>query len=257
MGIQGINLIAVSAMPMIKKDDDIAEIIVECLNETDVHLLDGDVVVIAQKIISKSEGRTVNLEEVVPSPEALHWAAVTQKDPQHIEVILREANEVVRARLGVIVVEQKIGFICANAGVDRSNVPQEKDDGHIVALLPADPDASARGLRQKFKELTGKTVAVIINDSHGRAFRHGTVGVAIGVAGLQPLDDRRGTHDLFGYELQATIIALADEIAAAGSLLMGQTDEAIPAVVVRGVKYAPHDGSVKELIRERENDMFR
>ncbi len=253
--MKSISLLAVPGIPFVRPGDDVGQIIVDCLRDADMGVYENDIVVIAQKIVSKAEGRIVHLADVVPTPEALHWAEVTNKDPRLVQVVLSDANEVVRARDGLIIVEQRQGFICANAGVDHSNIQQE--GGDTVALPPAAPDASCRAIRQRIKELTGVTVAVIINDSHGRAFRNGAVGVAVGVAGLPALADKRGTHDLFGYEMQTTIVGFADEVASGASMLMGQTDEAIPVVLVRGLSYTPCESSAREICRVREKDLFR
>ncbi len=211
---------------------------------------------VAQKVVSKAEGRVVRLEDVEPSEEALELAHASLKDPRLVELILRESREVVRVRPGLIVVEDVRGFICANAGIDRSNIEQH-GEGEEVALLPLDPDASASDLRDRIKRVAQTAVAVVINDSHGRAFRDGTVGVAIGLAGLPALSDRRGDTDLTGYELQHTVIGIADEIAAAASLLMGPANEGIPAVVVRGLKLPVSEASAREIQRPRKLDLFR
>jgi coenzyme F420-0:L-glutamate ligase / coenzyme F420-1:gamma-L-glutamate ligase len=247
-----LRLIPVPGLPAIKPGDDLAALVVERLPEP---LRDGDVAVIAQKVISRAEGQLVRLADVEPSQRAMDMAPVAKKDPRLVELILRESNEVLRLHEGVLIVEQRAGWVCANAGIDRSNVPP--GDGQVAALLPADADASARRFAARVRELTGRTVAVIVNDSHGRAWREGSVGVAIGVAGLRPLKDERGRRDLYGYELQTSVIGWADEIAAAASLLMGQTDEGQPVVLVRGLRYQPADGSARDIIRARERDLFR
>ena len=210
-------------------------------------------VVLAQKIVSKSEGRLVRLSDVTPSPRAVELAKTADKDPRLAELILRESNEVVRAIRGVIVVEHKLGFVMANAGIDASNV----DDPEQVLLLPADPDGSARKLRQRFKEIAGVDVGVVINDSWGRAWRMGTVGAAIGAAGLPGLLDMRGQPDMNGRILRVTEIAYADEIAAAASLVMGQAAEGRPVVIVRGLGAPARDGNAAELVRPRKLDLFR
>jgi coenzyme F420-0:L-glutamate ligase/coenzyme F420-1:gamma-L-glutamate ligase len=217
---------------------------------------DGDILVVAQKVISKAEGRVVRLEDVEPSEHAVELAHATLKDARLVELILRESREVVRVRPGLIVVEDNRGFICANAGIDRSNIEQQ-GRGEEVALLPLDPDTSASGLRERIKGRAHVEVGVVVNDSHGRAFRDGTVGVAIGLAGVPALSDRRGDHDLTGYALQHTVIGIADEIAAAASLLMGPANEGIPAVVVRGLTLPISAASARELQRPRELDLFR
>lgn len=254
-----IALIAVPDVPLIQAGDDLAKILFDCLSRARLTLESGDVLVVAQKIVSKAEGRVVDLTAVTPSEQALELATRCEMEPQLIEVILRESREVlrVRRRPGILVVEQRNGFICANAGVDRSNVNQAPDAHELVALLPEDPDASAEALRRGLRELTGHEVAVIINDSHGRAFRNGVIGTAIGVAGLEPVIDEIGWPDLYGYRLQRTAVAQADELAASASLLMGQSNEGIPAVIIRGAPVQSGEGTMRNLIRPAEEDMFR
>lgn len=251
-----VELLPVRDLPLIEPGDPLADLIVAACGSPDSAFEDGDVLVVAQKIISKAEGRIVRLDTVTPSPRALELAEQSQKDPRLVELILQESREVVRVRPGLIVVEDCRGFICANAGIDRSNV-QQHGRGEEVALLPLDPDASARALRARIQQLTGRWVGIVVNDSHGRAFRQGTVGVAIGVAGIQALSDRRGVDDLTGYTLEHTIIGLADEIAAAGSLLMGAAAEGVPVVVVRGLDLEQADSTARHLQRPREQDLFR
>ncbi|MBI3734010.1 MAG: coenzyme F420-0:L-glutamate ligase [Chloroflexi bacterium] len=246
----------VPGIPLINPGDDLPQIVLREMAAVGMALQDGDVVIFAQKVVSKSEGRLVPLDTVVPSARALEVAKVTEHDPRLDEVILRESNEVLKVRKGLLIVEQRTGFICANAGVDRSNI--EPADGEIVvSLLPLDPDASARSLRDRLCALSGVRVAVLIIDTHGRAFRNGVVGTTIGVAGLLPLRDARGEADLFGFHLQHTIICTADEIAAGASMLMGQSGEGRPVIVVRGARYERGEGSVADIIRERALDLFR
>ncbi len=251
-----ITFTAVPEIPLIHPNDDLARIIVERMSAAGIALQDGDVVVVAQKVVSKSEGRLVRLRDVTSSARAREVAAITQHDPRLDELILQESNEVLKMRPGLLIVEQRIGFICANAGIDRSNI--ETDNGEIVvSLLPLDPDASARRLRNGLHKLTGAEVVVLIIDTHGRPFRDGVVGTTIGVAGMKPLRDARGEEDLFGFHLQHTIISPADEIAAGASMLMGQSGEGRPIVVVRGARYERGEGSVKELLRPKPLDLFR
>jgi coenzyme F420-0:L-glutamate ligase/coenzyme F420-1:gamma-L-glutamate ligase len=219
------------------------------------------VLVLAQKIVSKAEGRSVRLADVVASPRARELGAQCDKDPRLVELILSEAAEVLRVRPGVIVVVHRLGFVLANAGIDRSNVgphvgPGEGDVERVL-LLPQDPDGSARALCEALKRATGATIAVIVNDSLGRAWRNGTVGTALGASGLPALVDLRGARDLFDRALQTTEVGLADEIAAAASLLMGQADEGRPIVLLRGLAVERRTGTGQELIRRRELDMFR
>jgi len=231
-------------MPEVEPDDDLAELVAEA-----AVLEDGDVVVLAQKIVSKAEGRVVRLDEVEPSERARELAG--DDDPRRMEVILREAARIVRSRPPLVIAETRHGFVCASAGVDASNAPEW---GTLV-LLPEDPDASAARLRDRLLELTGVEVAVIVSDSFGRAWRQGTTDVAIGCAGLQPLLDLHGERDATGYELHATVIAVADELAGAAELVKGKL-EGVPVAVVRGFE-ARGEGTARELVMPRERDLFR
>jgi coenzyme F420-0:L-glutamate ligase/coenzyme F420-1:gamma-L-glutamate ligase len=251
-----LTLIPVTSLPLFEPGDAVADEIVAALDRSGEKLISGDVLVIAQKIVSKAEGRFVRLDCIHPGEHASDLARQTDKDPRLVELILREAHEVLRARPGLIVVEDTRGFVCANAGIDRSNILQH-GEGEEVALLPVDPDASARAIRNRLRGLLDRDIAVIINDSHGRAWREGTVGVAIGVSGLPAIWDRRGENDLTGYTLQHTAIGIADELAAAASLLMGPAAEGVPAVVIRGMALPGGDGSARDLQRPRERDLFR
>ena len=245
-------------IPLIRHGDNLADIIVASLAKSEIALQDGDIFVVAQKIVSKAEGRAVNLATVTPSQRAIELAAQTEKDPRIIELILRESNEVLRTRVGAIIVEHKLGFVCANAGIDHSNVAGAGDSAEEwVLLLPQNPDLSSRKMRDDIQSNTEKQIGILVIDSHGRAWRNGTVGVAIGIAGIPGLEDLRGKPDLFGYQLQVTTVGVADELAAAASLIMGQAAEGTPVVHVRGFPYPLRDGSLKELIRPREQDLFR
>jgi coenzyme F420-0:L-glutamate ligase / coenzyme F420-1:gamma-L-glutamate ligase len=256
--VSSLTLTTLENFPLIRRDDNLADIIVRSLKDTRLELQDGDILVIAQKIVSKAEGRMVNLADVTPSQRALEFAESTQKDPRMVELILQESNEVVRTRTGTIIVEHRLGFICANAGIDHSNVAGEGDlVEEWVLLLPQDPDNSAGRMRDGILSRTGRKVGILIIDSHGRAWRNGTVGVAIGVAGLPTLEDLRGVQDLFGFTLRITQVGVADELAAAASLMMGQAAEGTPVVHVRGFPYPLRDGSLKEIIRPKEQDLFR
>ena len=253
-----LSLTSLPNIPLIRRGDHLADILLNSIKAASLELQDNDILVLAQKIVSKAEGRMVNLATVTPSAHAIELAPQVDKDARLLELILQESNEVLRVRKGVIVVEHKLGFVCANAGIDHSNVMGEGDTNEeYVLLLPEDPDASAAKLREEIEQITGKTIGVMIIDSHGRAWRHGTVGICIGVSGLPSLIDERGWKDLFGYTLKATIVAVADELAAAASLVMGQAAEGTPAVLVRGYPYPLGEGSLKELIRPKEMDMFR
>lgn len=251
-------LTALPGVPLIQPGDDLAGILLASLKRANVVLGDGDVLVLAQKIVSKAEGRLVNLVDVHPSAQAQTLAAETQKDPRLVQLILQESNKVLRTRPGLIIVEHRLGFVCANAGIDHSNVRGVGDEKEEwVLLLPENPSASAAQMRRKLEAASGARIGVLIIDSHGRAFRNGTVGVAIGVSGLPGVVDLRGRPDLFGYELRVTEVGAADELASAASLLMGQAAEGSPAVHVRGFPYPLREGAVAELIRERERDLFR
>jgi coenzyme F420-0:L-glutamate ligase/coenzyme F420-1:gamma-L-glutamate ligase len=252
-----LQLFPVPNFPLVQPGDDVAALIVERLAATGAPLQPGDVLVIAQKIVSKAEGRLVRLADVTVSPQAEAIAAQVGKDARVVQVVLDDSNAVLRVRRGLIVVEQRCGWVCANAGVDRSNVAVETDSDYL-ALLPWDADASAEAICARLAELTGVAPAVIINDSHGRAWRIGTVGVAIGCAGLPPVWNQRGLHDLYGYELVASEECIADELAAAASLVMGQSDEGRPVVVVRGYTLPPAPPAPAQTIqRPAAMDAFR
>jgi coenzyme F420-0:L-glutamate ligase / coenzyme F420-1:gamma-L-glutamate ligase len=239
-----ISIIPVSGLPEIRKDDDLAAMIVQL-----TALEDHDVVVLAQKAVSKVEGRVVRIDGYEASAKAIELAG-EERDPREVEVILREAKRIVRERGPLVIAETRHGFVCASAGVDHSNAPEP---GTLV-LLPIDPDRSAGDFRQRVHELTGRDVGVVVTDSFGRPFRQGTTDVAIGVAGIPALLDLRGTMDRIGYELRSTRIAVADEIAAAADLARGKAD-GVPAVVVRGLRLEG-DGSAQEIVIERELDLF-
>ncbi len=258
-------LTSLENIPLIRRDDNLADIVLKSLQDTGLELQDNDILVFAQKIISKAEGRNVNLAAVSPSARAVELAQQTEKDPRIVELMLQESNEILRTRVGTIIVEHKLGFICANAGIDHSNVAPPLPEGEgqgagaeeWVLLLPEDPDRSCKLIRKEIESKTGKHIGVVIIDSHGRAWRNGTVGVAIGMSGVPGIVDKRGDKDLFGYTLRITIIGAADELAAAASLVMGQASEGRPIVHVRGFPYPLQEGSIKELIRPKEQDMFR
>ena len=248
-----VTLTAVPGIPALRAGDDLARILAPALAALEPR--PGDILVVTHKIVSKAEGRTVALAEVQPSARARELAAATGKDPALVEVILSESRAVLRCRQGLIITEHRLGLVLANAGVDRSNVPQ--DGGPRVLLLPEDPDASAAALRAELEERFGAPLAVIVSDSAGRAFRNGVIGLAIGVAGLPALLDLRGKPDLEGRPLQVTQVGLADQIASAAELLMGEADEGRPAVLVRG--FFPQGPALPAaaLIRPREADLFR
>lgn len=249
-----LNITPLQNIPLIRQHDNLADILVNSLNETKINLQDNDILVIAQKIISKAEGRIVNLADITPTTKAIDLATQADKDPRVMELMIQESNEILRVRKGTVIVEHKLGFVCANAGIDHSNVTGDEE---AVLLLPKDPDSSARNIREQIKQKTGVNTGVMIIDSHGRAWRNGTVGICIGLSGLPALIDERGWQDLFGYTLKITVVGVADELAAAASLVMGQASEGIPAVHVRGFPYPLSEGSLKEIIRPKEQDMFR
>lgn len=252
-----LRIFPVSDIPLVRPGDDLAALIVEKLTGMNERLVDGDILVIAQKVVSKAEGRLIRLADVTPSAEAVRIAEIVGKDARAIQVVLNQTRAVLRVRRGLLVVEDEHGWVCANAGVDRSNV-QAADDSDVLALLPGDADVSAAALRARLHALTGVAPAVIINDSHGRAWRIGTLGVCIGCAGLPPVWDQRGLNDLFGYTLQASEECIADELAAAASLVMGQSDEGRPVVVIRGYRLPPvPHAPARAIQRPPEMDVFR
>ncbi len=251
-----LTLTALPNVPLIQRGDDLAAIILRGLAEAGIALADGDVFILAQKIVSKAEGRMTRLRDVTPSPRAIELANQSGKDARFCEVVLWDTREIVRVRDGLIIVETNQGWVCANAGIDRSNVAPH-DDEEWVLRLPEDADRSARDLRARLRELTGHAVGIVINDTHGRAWRNGAVGVAIGVAGLPAIEDLRGQPDLFGYQLQVTLVGLADQIASAASLVQGQADEGRPIVHARGIPRSPGEGSAREIVRAKVMDLFR
>jgi coenzyme F420-0:L-glutamate ligase/coenzyme F420-1:gamma-L-glutamate ligase len=235
---------------------DLGTLLFEALQQQHLALEQGDILVITQKIVSKAEGRIVNLAEIEPSPFAQAIAQQANKDARHIEVVLRESKRIVRMDHGVIISETYHGFVCANAGVDESNI----DGANLLTLLPIDADQSAQRVRTRLQELTGEgptfNLAVLISDTWGRPWRMGQVNMAIGIAGMDPLIDYRGQHDTYGYEMQASLIAIADELASAAELVMGKVDR-VPVALIRGYCYVPQEGSIRSLARESSTDMFR
>ena len=253
-GSPTLTLTAVTGLPLVQPGDDLPALLLNALSRQGLDFVDGDILVLAQKIVSKAENRLVYLPDLAVSDRAAALAAGTGKDPHLVQAILDESRAVLRSRPGLIVVEHRLGFVCANAGIDHSNVRGSDD---WVLLLPEDPDRSAAGIRTALEAASGARIGVIIIDSHGRAWRNGTVGIAIGLSGLPGLIDLRGENDLLGRELVATIIGAADELAAAASLVMGQAAEGTPAVHARGFPYPLRDGGLPELLRSKENDLFR
>jgi coenzyme F420-0:L-glutamate ligase/coenzyme F420-1:gamma-L-glutamate ligase len=247
--VKGLEVLGVDGFPEIRPGDDLNRLIRDAVAGT---LRTGDVLVVTHKIVSKAEGRLVDLGTVEPSALARDYATRYGKDPRQIEVVFRESRRVVRMDRGIVISETHHGFVCANAGVDASNIPDED----VVCLLPVDPDASASRLRDALAENPGVEVAVVISDSFGRAWRHGITDVAIGVSGMDPVADYRGLDDPHGYPMEASVLAVADELAAAAELVMGKT-EGIPLAVIRGYSYSPAPGNARELLMPPERDMFR
>lgn len=247
--MSGIQILPVSGIPEIHPGDDLAARISTSVGD---ELIPGDVLVVTHKIVSKAENRLVDLRDIEPSPFAKRFAAEYDKDPRQTEVVLRESRRIVRMDRGIIISETHHGFVCANAGVDASNVPGDE----TVCLLPLDPDASAEKLRKSLARHTGAEIPVIISDSFGRPWRQGITDVAIGVAGMNPLADYRGQRDPHGNPLEASVLAVADELAAAAELVMGKTD-AIPAAIVRNYGYETDSGTARDLLMEPERDLFR
>jgi coenzyme F420-0:L-glutamate ligase/coenzyme F420-1:gamma-L-glutamate ligase len=252
--LEAVEIIAVENLPLITKGDNLAELICNATEKQNTPIQEKDVVVITHVAVSKAEGNVVNLDDVSPSERAKEVAKQTGKDPELVEVVLRETKEIVRLGSNSIITETKNGIVCANAGVDRSNVEGERN----VVLLPKNPDVSVQKIRQEIKKLTGCDVAVIVSDTHGRPFRMGEINVAIGVAGIKPIRDRRGEKDLFGYVLRIKQTSVADELASAAELVIGQANEGIPVAIIRGYNYqATEIASAAKLNRPKEKDLFR
>ncbi len=246
-----LEIIGLEGLGEIEQGNSIGGLIYQACSRLGLSLIEEDILVVAHKIVSKAEGRTIRLDSIQPSTRALELSHELGKDPSLLEIILRESRRIIRKGGGTIIVETHHGFICANAGVDLSNVGLGK-----VALLPQDPDRSAREIREELRKLGGVTPGVIISDSFGRPWRLGTVDVAVGVCGLKPLRDYRGKRDRYGYELKASVAAVADEIASAAELVMGKRGE-VPVVIVRGYSAEREDGSTRELLRPEGDDLFR
>ena len=252
----GIQILPIPGIPLVQPGDDLAALIIEAAEAAGLSLIAGDILVMAQKIVSKAEGRLVRLADVTPGEEAVRLAQETGKDARVVQAVLDDSTAVVRARAGVLIVEQSSGWVCAHGGLDHSNVAPEEEE--TVALLPADADASATAIRARIMAETGATVAVLISDSHGRPWKMGTVGVCIGCAGLPALWDQRGLTDLFGYELVASEECIVDELCAAASLVMGQSSEGRPAAIIRGyTRPDAADAPARSIQRPAERDLFR
>ncbi|TAK26093.1 MAG: coenzyme F420-0:L-glutamate ligase [Chloroflexota bacterium] len=252
---RGVSIVGLDGIPEVHPGDDLGAFIAEAADRSGTGLLDGDIVVVTHKVVSKAEGRLVDLSTIEPSPLAIHFAASAAKDPRQVEIALREARRIVRMSRGILITETKHGFVCANTGVDASNVPGEG----IVCLLPEDPDGSAAVLRDRLRDLRGADVAVIITDSFGRPWRNGIVNVAVGVAGMDPFADYRGQSDPHGYPLVASRMAIADELSSAAELVMGKLD-ARPVALVRGYAAQPPVAGAErggDLVMDAERDLFR
>jgi coenzyme F420-0:L-glutamate ligase/coenzyme F420-1:gamma-L-glutamate ligase len=252
--LDAVKVIAVENLPLFNKGDNIGKLICEAAEKQGTPIQEDDILVVTHVAVSKAEGNIVNLDDVTPSDRASEIAAKMGRDPAMVEVVLREAKEIVRIGPNSIITETKYGIVAANSGVDRSNVKGERN----VALLPVDPDLSARKIRQEVKKNAGCNVSVIVSDTHGRPLRMGEINVAIGIAGLKPLRDRRGEKDLFGYVLRVKQTCIADELASAAELVIGQANEGIPAAIIRGYKHqVSEDASARNLTRIKEKDIFR
>lgn len=249
-----VQVIGIKGLPVVKAGDNVATLACEAARNQGTPVQGRDILVVTHAVVSAAEGRVVNLDKVVPSEFARTIAKQYDKDPALVEVVLRESKGIRRMDNGILITESKQGFVCANSGVDKSNVQGERN----VALLPEDPDRSAEGIRRGVRRLTGCDVAVIVSDTHGRPFREGEINVAIGIAGMKPIRDRRGEKDLFGYVLRVKQTAVADELCSAAELVIGQADEGIPVAIVRGYRYVKFEGAkATELIRQKDKDLFR
>ena len=249
-----VQVIGVEGLPIIKAGDSVAKLVCDAARKQGTPIRGGDILVVTHVFVSRAEGNVVNLDEIVPSGFAKRVAEQFGKDPALVEVVLRESRGISRMADGMLITETKHGFICANSGVDRSNVPGERN----VALLPEDADKSAGKIRKEIRRLTGCDVAVIVSDTHGRPLRHGEINIAIGVAGIKPVRDRRGEKDLFGYVLRVKQTAIADELASAAELVIGNAAEGVPVAIIRGYDY-PRSNTAKaiELVRPKEKDLYR
>ena len=250
--MNGLQLFPVRGLPVIQPGDNLGRMLADALRSLAPQ--PGDVLVVTSKIVSKAEDQFVNLRDITPSPQALELSARTKHDPRLVELILRESQEVSRAAPGVLITRHRLGFVSANAAIDHSNTSTDAD---VVLLMPQDPDASAAHIRKCLCEAFGVDIPVVLADSHGRPHRLGTIGVAIGLSGMPGVEDWRGRPDLFGYALQHTEIGLADMVASAATLLMGQAAEAIPAALVRGLLFSPRNGAAREIERPPQMDLYR
>ena len=254
--MKNLQLIAIEGIPLIEPGDNLAKIIIKAVKEQKIKLKSRDILVIAQKIVSKSENRYAYLKEVIPSSEAFRIAKKTEKDPKLVQLILNESARVIRYKKGLMVVENKLGFVHANAGIDKSNIEINNDNPKVL-LLPKNPDGSALSIKKGIFRKIDLNLGIIINDSSGRAWRKGIVGIAIGSSGVEALSDLRGKKDLYGNTLEITEVGKADEIASAASLLMGQADEGFPVILVKGITASNEVSDVKSLLRDQSEDLFR
>lgn len=248
-----LEIFPIKEFPIIKEEDNLTEIILKTLEKNNKEIEEDDIVVIAQSIISRAERRIINLDKIEPSHFALGIASQSNKDPKLVEMILREAKNICKNRNGVLITETKHGFVCANSGIDKSNVPGE----NTVSLLPIDPDKSAQKIRKEIKKITKKNVAVLISDTHNRPFRLGAINIAIGCSGIIPLKSYIEKIDLFGYKLKSSINSDADQLCSAAGLVMGEANEGFPVIIIRGYQYEKGEISAKTLIRSEERDYFR
>ena len=248
-----IQIVGIKGMPLVKRGDEISSLILDALDKQKLQLQEDDILVIAQCIVSKAEGRIVKLSDIKPSATALEIAHQTRKDPRLVELILSESRRIEMIADNNIIVETWHGFVCANAGIDSSNSGGEGR----VTLLPADPDKSARRIRRRIEDLSGVKVGIIISDTHGRPFREGAINIAIGIAGVPPIISFAGKKDLYGYKLRTTRVSIGDELASAAELVTGESDEGIPVALIRGYEYTEREGTANELVRHREKDLFR
>ena len=252
MSLTELRVIGLPGIPIVTPGMDLAALIQQACAAAPLPLQAGDIVVVTQKVVSKAEGHLIHLKDITPSPLAKNFARQREKDPRHVEVVLQQSRRIVKMDRGILITETHHGFICANAGVDQSNIEGEE----VVAVLPPDPDASARRMRQALRERLGFDVAVIISDTFGRPWRHGLVNIAIGLSGIEAIKDYTGQLDAQGYELRVTALAIADELAAAAELVMNKLDN-VPVAVIRGYEYPRGEGSLTQLVRAAERDLFR
>lgn len=252
--MDAVKIVAIEGLPLIQAGDDLPKYIVNAANKQGTPVQENDVIVITHVVVSKAEGNIINLDTIVPSDQAMEIAQKTSKDPAMVEVVLRQTKEIIRVGENSIITETRNGIVCANAGVDRSNVAGERN----VVPLPEDPNISAERIRREIKSLTGANVAVIISDTHGRPFRNGEINVAVGVSGIKPIRDRRGEKDLFGYILRVKQTAVADELASAAELVIGQANEGFPVAIIRGYSYQTAGQALStDMTRPKEKDLFR